>query len=75
MCISCNNKNSLFVALKSDETQIKFKNKLTSTADLNILNYLYYYNGGGVATADFNNDGFADLYFVGNQSSDKLYLT
>jgi hypothetical protein len=51
-----------------------FTNKLTNTPDLNILNYLYYYNGAGVAASDFNNDGLMDLYFTANQSSDKLYL-
>jgi hypothetical protein len=71
---SCTQKDSLFLGVKSNHTQIKFQNNLSSTTDLNILNYLYYYNGAGVATADFNNDGFEDLYFVGNQSEDKLYL-
>jgi hypothetical protein len=71
---SCNQNHSLFVALKSNDTNITFKNNLTSTKNLNILNYLYYYNGAGIAAADFNNDGFQDLYFVGNQTSDKLYL-
>ena len=72
--ISCTNNNSLFVSLKKNKTQINFQNNLTSTADLNILNYLYYYNGAGVAAADFNNDGLADLYFTGNQTEDKLFL-
>ncbi len=71
---SCKDQNLLFVSLNSNQTQIYFKNKLTSTTDFNILNYLYYYNGAGVAAADFNNDGLADLYFTGNQSADKLYL-
>ena len=71
---SCNNNDTLFVTLPSNTTQIKFQNNLTSTADLNILNYLYYYNGAGVAAADFNNDGLADLYFTGNQTEDKLFL-
>ena len=72
--ISCTTNNSLFVSLKKNKTQINFQNKLTSTVDLNILNYLYYYNGAGVAAADFNNDGLADLYFTGNQTEDKLFL-
>ena len=72
--ISCTTNNSLFVSLKKNKTQINFQNNLTSTVDLNILNYLYYYNGAGVAAADFNNDGLADLYFTGNQTEDKLFL-
>lgn len=53
---------------------ITFSNNLKSTIDLNILNYLYYYNGAGVAIGDFNNDGFDDIYFTSNQEADELYL-
>lgn len=56
------------------ETGITFSNNLKSTIDLNILNYLYYYNGAGVAIGDFNNDGLDDIYFTSNQESDELYL-
>jgi hypothetical protein len=38
------------------------------------LKYGYFYNGGGVAAADFNNDGLIDLYFTGNMVANKLYL-
>lgn len=57
-----------------DDTGIQFNNKLLPTPDLNILTYLYYYNGAGIAAGDFNNDGLIDLYFTGNQVQDKLYL-
>lgn len=74
MCITCKKKERLFTSLNSAQTQIYFQNKLTSTSDLNILNYLYFYNGSGVSTADFNNDGLCDIYFTANQTADKLYL-
>ncbi|WP_228853422.1 VCBS repeat-containing protein [Aegicerativicinus sediminis] len=64
----------LFSLLPSSETKIDFKNTLKSKAEFNILNYLYFYNGGGVAAGDFNNDGLIDLYFTANQTEDKLYL-
>ncbi len=63
-----------FRIVPSEETGIGFKNEITSTKDLNILNYLYFYNGAGVAAGDFNNDGLLDLYFAANMDSDKLYL-
>ncbi|HEY5690681.1 MAG TPA: VCBS repeat-containing protein [Cyclobacteriaceae bacterium] len=42
--------------------------------ELNILTYLYYYNGAGVAINDFNNDGLNDIYFTSNQGADKLFI-
>lgn len=55
-------------------TGITFTNTLSETEDRNILDYLYFYNGGGVAIGDVNNDGFADIFFSGNQVKNKLYL-
>ncbi|MFS4494297.1 VCBS repeat-containing protein [Maribacter sp. 2308TA10-17] len=63
-----------FRKLDSSVTGVEFKNELIPSTELNILTYLYYYNGAGVAIADFNNDGLADLYFTSNQGFDKLYL-
>jgi len=72
--IGCNDKRGQFVKLPNSQTGISFVNELTPTEDLNILTYLYYYNGAGIAAGDYNNDGLIDLYFVGNQVADKLYL-
>src|SRR4030095_8015221 len=44
------------------------------STDLNIIAYEYFYNGGGVAAGDINNDGLIDLYFTGNMVENKLYL-
>ena len=63
-----------FIALPSSQTGIDFSNQLDPRPELNILNYIYYYNGGGVAAGDFNQDGLTDLYFTSNQGEDKLYL-
>ncbi|GAB3733247.1 VCBS repeat-containing protein [Spirosoma lituiforme] len=64
----------LFQALDSTKTGVGFRNALHNTDSLSILDYLYFYNGGGVAAGDLNNDGLNDLYFVSNQGSNKLYL-
>jgi len=64
----------LFEEVRPSQSGINFINQLSDTPQLNILTYLYYYNGAGVAAADFNNDGHIDLFFIGNQVLNKLYL-
>ncbi len=75
LLIACDRKEpKRFIKLSSAHTGIEFRNALNMTPELNILTYLYYYNGAGVAAADFNNDGKTDLFFTSNQGPDKLYL-
>lgn len=73
---ACKQKNdALFESLSASETGIDFVNRLEKHPQFSILYYLYYYNGGGVATGDINNDGLPDIYFTANiQSANKLYL-
>ena len=75
---SCTKKNSssnqLFEVLDSDYTGIEFNNQLDENTFLNGFVYEYYYNGAGVATGDFNNDGLQDIYFVSNRRANSLYL-
>ena len=63
-----------FNTIDSKVSAIDFSNDLVDTGDLNIIEYLYYYNGGGVAMGDINNDGLDDIYLTANQKPDKLYL-
>ncbi|WP_405415874.1 VCBS repeat-containing protein [Maribacter sp. Asnod1-A12] len=64
----------LFSKINSDYTGITFNNKIVETDSFNILTSEYIFNGGGVAIGDFNNDEKPDLFFTGNQVSNKLYL-
>ncbi len=66
--------DSIFKLLSEEECGITFVNTIEETEQDNVLNYEYFYNGGGVAAGDFNNDGLTDLYFTANQGTDKLYL-
>ena len=73
--ISCHKSNSLFTSLPSSTTNINFVNNLEKKDFFGILNYIYYYNGGGVAIGDINNDGLPDIYFTANSyGHNKLYL-
>ena len=64
----------LFSLLSPSTTHVNFINKLTETEQFNIIEYLYFNNGAGVAAGDINNDGLTDLYFTSNQKTNKLYL-
>jgi enediyne biosynthesis protein E4 len=67
-------KNELFLLMSPDTTNIDFVNQLTENEQFNIIQYLYFNNGAGVAAGDINNDGLVDLYFTSNQNPNKLYL-
>lgn len=62
-----------FELLDAKATGIDFINTITENDSFNILDYEYLYNGGGVAVADFDDDGLQDLFFTGNMVSNKLY--
>lgn len=72
---SCKEKEvNLFTKIDSSDSGIAFNNKIIETDSFNILTSEYIFNGGGVAVGDFNNDNKPDLFFSGNQVSNKLYL-
>ncbi|WP_413670952.1 VCBS repeat-containing protein [Mucilaginibacter sp. Mucisp86] len=60
--------------MQPEQTHIDFANTLTEGLNTNVLMYEYFYNGGGVAVGDLNDDGLQDLYFTGNMTDNKLYL-
>ena len=57
-----------------NKSNIQFQNNIQETKEFNVFKYRNFYNGGGVATGDINNDGLADVFFTANQESNKLYL-
>ena len=68
----CTGADPLF--LKRSDTGIDFQNALYFTEDFNPYTYRNFFNGGGVALGDINNDGLVDIYFTGNLVANKLYL-
>ena len=63
-----------FKLLSATETGINFQNTLTDNEAFNIYTYRNFYNGGGVAIGDINNDGLQDIYFTANMGKNRLYL-
>jgi hypothetical protein len=77
LCVSCNEteiKKPQFELLTAEATGINFRNDLVSTDIFNVYRYRNFYNGGGVAIGDINNDGLQDIYLTSNLNENKLYL-
>lgn len=71
---SCKKESTLFNLKSPEETGIDFNNEIIESDSFNILTDEYIFNGGGVAVADFDQNGLPDLFFTGNQVSNRLYL-
>lgn len=63
-----------FQLLQAEETGLRFTNELQQNTEFNVFAYMYFFNGGGVAAGDFNNDGLVDLYFTSNMGPNSLFL-
>ncbi len=83
VCLSCSKDESssvealdgpLFSLLPPAHTKVSFRNSVQESNEFNFINYVYIYNGGGVALGDINKDGLLDIYLSSNQGSNKLYL-
>ncbi|MFI5139792.1 MAG: VCBS repeat-containing protein [Sphingobacteriales bacterium] len=72
--ISSCKKKTLFEQVPSFSSGITFVNKIVETDSINPIALLNVYNGGGVGIGDFNHDGLQDIYFIGNQVPNRLYL-
>ncbi len=76
LLVSCSNEPAkLFTKLSEDKTGINFRNLIKEdNPAFNIVLYPYFYNGGGVAIGDINNDGLPDICFTGNMVKNRLFL-
>ena len=63
-CREWSNGPTLFEKIESDQSGVRFVNTVTNNKDFNIFKYRNFYNGGGAAIGDINNDGLADLFFL-----------
>jgi hypothetical protein len=68
-----NDATHLFTKINKEKSSITFKNTVTPTKQFNFMSYPYLYAGAGLALGDIDNDGLEDIYFVGNNSPNKLY--
>ncbi|APZ45491.1 hypothetical protein BW723_03895 [Polaribacter reichenbachii] len=64
----------IFSLIESSESNINFKNNINENFNNFFAVFNYVYNGAGVGVGDINNDGLSDIYFIGNEVSNKLYL-
>ena len=64
----------MFQVISSKHSGIHFANTIVENDSVNPIDLTNIYNGGGVGIGDFNNDGLEDIYFTGNQVSNRLYI-
>ncbi|MDC6387449.1 VCBS repeat-containing protein [Maribacter sp. PR1] len=75
--VACDTKETaptMFDMVSSEHSGLTFSNTITENETLNILDYEYLYNGGGVGIGDFNSDGLPDIFFTGNMVTSRIYL-
>jgi len=73
-CTPKQESNTLFEKISPKSSRVTFVNKVENTEDFNIFSYRNFYNGGGAAIGDLNNDGLSDIYLTSNLGDNKLYL-
>lgn len=66
--------NKHFTRLGADQCGIDFRNDVPYSDSFNCYVYRNFYNGGGVAIGDLNNDQLPDIFFCSNAGSNKCYL-
>src|SRR5215212_7185925 len=71
---SCKEKKSKTLFELTNNSGIDFFNKVENTKEFNIFSYRNFYNGGGVAIGDINNDSLPDVLMTSNTGANKLFL-
>ncbi|MEL6534694.1 MAG: VCBS repeat-containing protein, partial [Bacteroidota bacterium] len=66
--------DTLFSRMPDDYTGVVFANTLTLDESFDVFRYRNYYNGGGVALGDVNNDGLTDIYLTANMLPNRLFI-
>jgi hypothetical protein len=76
LLVLCGNSKAqtLFTLLPPATTGISFQNNIKESSEHNVLKYEYFYNGGGTAVGDLNNDGLPDIVFTANMDQPKVYF-
>ncbi len=73
-CSTTKEKETLFQLMDSDSTGIYFENTVVDNKEENSFQFRNFYNGGGVALGDINNDGLPDVVLTSNLGDNKIYL-
>lgn len=73
LAVACREKPATLFELM-DDTGIQFTNVVVDGKVENGFTFRNFYNGGGTAIGDINNDGLADVFLTGNMSENELYL-
>ncbi len=71
---SCKNKKTDPLFSLMDNSGINFQNTVIDNKQDNSFYFRNFYNGGGVAIGDINNDGLSDVLLTSNMGENKLYL-
>ena len=71
---ACKKQKSDTLFEREENSGISFTNVIESTNEANVFKYRNFYNGGGVATGDLNNDGLPEVFLTANNGNNKLFL-
>jgi hypothetical protein len=74
LLFSCTDKKPAPLFELMENTGIDFNNKVTDGKLENSFLFRNFYNGGGVAIGDLNNDGLSDVLLTSNMGENKIYL-